>query len=125
VRTRARADVVVRPAVEADVPALADMAEEFQTYINGLRQRGEAPEPAVLTTAAIRQHGFGADPWFHGLLAERAGNPVGYLLYTFGYYVTAATGAMVVADLFVREAVRGQGVGTALMTEAARILRRR
>ena len=101
------------------------MASEFQDYLNGLSRLGEPPEPAALTTEALHRDGFGDDPWFKALLAEDAGAPVGYLLYHFGYWPDHAARTLMVADLFVRDAARGQGVGTALMTEATRILRRR
>jgi len=117
--------IVVRLAGELDVPVLGEMAREFQDYINGLNRPGDAAEPAALTVEALRRDGFGDDPWFSVLMAERGGAPVGYLLYHFGYWSDRAARALVVADLFVREAARGQGAGTALMREAVRILRRR
>jgi GNAT superfamily N-acetyltransferase len=115
----------VRPAGASDVPTLGDMAREFQDYINSLCQPGDAPEPAALTVEALRRDGFGDDPWFSVLVAERAGVPVGYLLYHFGYWSDRAARALMVANLFVREAARGQGAGKALMREATQILRRR
>jgi len=115
----------IRLATERDIPALGDMANELQDYLNGLEEPGEPPEPAALTTDVLRRDGFGDDPWFNVLLAEDAGAPVGYLLYHFGYWPDHAARTLFVADLFVREATRGQGAGTALMTEATRILRRR
>ena len=120
--TKVRKVVIVRPAVEADVPALGEMTGEFQDYLNTLDEPGE---PAALTTEALRRDGFGDNPWFSAILAEDAGTPTGYLLYHFGYWPDNAARTMVVADLFVRKAARGQGVGTALMAEATRILRQR
>jgi GNAT superfamily N-acetyltransferase len=118
----------VRPATEADVAAVAAMVEEFEDHLNTLANHDEIlerPKPAALTAEALRRDGFGADPWFSGLLAEQDGAPVGYMLYHFGYWADRAARTLVVADLFVRETARGQGAGTALMHEAARILRQR
>lgn len=123
--TKACDGIIARPARESDVPVLAAMAGEFKVYLDTLGEPGDAPEPTALTAEALRRDGFGDDPWFNVLLAERAGAPVGYLLYYFGYWPDRAARALVVADLFVREAARGQGVGTVLMTEATRILCRR
>lgn len=117
--------VLVRPANENDIPVLGEMGCEFQDYINSLNRPGEPAEPASLTAEAFRRDGFGDDPWFSVLIAERAGDPMGYLLYHFGYWADRGARSLVVSDLFVREAARGRGIGTALMHEATRILRRR
>ena len=117
--------VVIRAAQESDVNALAAMNREFEEYLNAL---ADAPIDTVIppiNAEAFRRDGFGQDAWFSGLLAERDGRPLGYLLYHFGYWSDAAAGALFVADLFVRVEARRQGVGKKLMAKAAQILRDR
>jgi len=46
---------------------------------------------------------------------------VGYLLHHDGYDTDAACRLLVVADLFVTQAVRGRGAGTALVRAASAI----
>ena len=117
--------VVIRAAQESDVNAFAAMNREFEDFLNSLDDApAETVEPPM-SAEAFRRDGFGRDPWFSGLLAEQDGRPLGYLLYHFGYWPDAAAGVLFVADLFVREEARRQGVGKKLMGQAAQILRAR
>ncbi len=62
---------------------------------------------------------MGTDPAFFGLLAERGGKPVGYLLYSYVYDVDHAARVLHISDLYVREEARRQRIGTKLMSAAA------
>lgn len=114
----------IRPARASDAEAVVRMAEEFEDYLNALDDDPAEATPPPLTTENYRRDGFGREPRFHGLIAELDGAPVGYLLYYLGYWAEDAATCLHVADLFVREAARGRGIGGALMAEAAAILRR-
>lgn len=117
--------VHVRPMTAADVTEVTAMAKEFQDYLNALSNPGDAAEPAALNADALRRFGFGETLWFNGLVAERNGRPVGYMLYHFGFSAESAAGSLFVDDLFVRREARRQGAGQALMNEAVRLLRKR
>lgn len=107
----------IRKASLADVPAIAALAAEFAQYLRGL---GDTTE-FRLNADALERDGFGPQPAFEGVVAEMAGVIAGYLLYHNGYDTDAACRLLVVADLFVTQAVRGHGVGLALMREATKI----
>ena len=66
---------------------------------------------------------FGKDPCFACRIAERDGTAVGYLAYFFGYDADHAMRTLFLPDVFVRSAARRQGVGRALMSDAARLAR--
>ena len=108
---------VIRKAKLADVPAIACLAAEFAQYLRGL---GDTTE-FRLNADALARDGFGPKPAFEGVVAEMAGGVVGYLLYHDGYDTDAACRLLMVADLFVTQAARGRGAGTALMREAREI----
>ena len=110
-------EYVIRKARLADVPAIAGLAAEFAQYLRGL---GDTTE-FRLTADALARDGFGPEPAFGGVVAETAGVVVGYLLHHDGYDTDAACRLLIVADLFVTQAVRGRGAGTALMREAREI----
>lgn len=74
-----------------------------------------------LNAEALERDGFGHEPAFNGLVAEVAGEVIGYLLYHAGYDTDTACRLLVVADLFVTESARGSGVGAALMQQARSI----
>ena len=96
---------------------IACLAAEFAQYLRGL---GDTTE-FRLTADALERDGFGQEPAFGGVVAEMAEGVVGYLLYHDGYDTDAACRLLIIADLFVTQAARGRGAGTALMREARKI----
>lgn len=111
--------LIIRPALASDAHAIGDLAREFA---NDLRELGDQSD-LKLTAEAYRRDGFGVAPAFAGLVAEDQGSVLGYLLYHFGYDSDSAIRNLHIADLYVARAMRGRGVGKALMTRAAGIAR--
>jgi len=114
-------NVLIRRALATDAEAIGRLALHFAEY---LRDLGETTE-FNLTEETFLRDGFGDEPAFEGLVAEDAGRVIGYLHYHMGYDSDRAQRTLHVADLYVDGASRRQGVGKALMAEAARIARER
>jgi GNAT superfamily N-acetyltransferase len=99
-------DVAIRKAVAADAAGVLALIEALTRYHDDLPR---------LTLAAVERDFFGAPPWFHGLVAEAAGALVGYAallpLARLGY----GERGMDLHHLFVVEAARRAGIGTALL----------
>ncbi|MBI3943435.1 MAG: GNAT family N-acetyltransferase [Chloroflexi bacterium] len=112
-------DFIVRAATAADAPAVGQLAQEFAAY---LRDLGDMTD-FQLDEAAVRRDGFGPNPAFTGLVVEKDGQIVGYLLYHFGYDTDRAMRLLHVVDLYVRQDARRSGIGRALMLAAADICR--
>ena len=108
-------DVRIRTITAADAEAVVHMWSDFARYLRGL---GDSDEQNFGVEAYLRD-GFGPDPAFTGIIAERGGSAVGYLLYHFGYDSDQAMRTMYIVDLWVDPAARRGGVGRALMGEAA------
>jgi GNAT superfamily N-acetyltransferase len=107
----------LRAAQRGDVPAIAALARQFAQLMHEL---GDSTS-LQLDAAALERDGFGPDPAFGGLLAEREGRVVGYLLHHPGYDTDAARRLLFVVDLFVTPAARGLGIGIgAALIAAAR-----
>ena len=68
----------------------------------------------------LARDGFGENPRFRALIAEWEGQPAGYAVF-FGYYSTWAGRGLFLEDLFVRDAFRKRGIGTALLAAVARV----
>lgn len=107
----------VRPATAGDVPALLAMMRELAAL--------EGASAHLLADAAtLLRDGFGPEPRFHALLAEVDDRAVGYLSYTTGYSIWAATTLVAMDDLYVAERHRGSGIGQRLMDALAALATR-
>ncbi|MGL5742254.1 MAG: GNAT family N-acetyltransferase [Legionella sp.] len=79
------------------------------------------PEEINLTLEKIDSHGFGKTKYFSVLLAEYKKQPAGYALYFYSYSGSAGAPILYVEDLFVDELYRSYGLGTALLSNLARL----
>ncbi len=114
-------DVMIRKATAQDSAAIGRMVAEFQDYLRGLGDRTEFDFGA----GKYLRDGFGDDPAFEGLVAETESGVDGYLLYHFGYDTDTGRRLVHIIDLYVREAARQRGIGSALMQRVAEIGRAR
>ena len=105
----------IRTITAADAEAVLRLWSDFARY---LRELGDTDEQNFGVEAYLRD-GFGPDPAFTGIIAERDGEAVGYLLYHFGYDSDRAMRFLYIVDLWVDPAARRGGIGRALMAEAA------
>jgi ribosomal protein S18 acetylase RimI-like enzyme len=112
-------NVTIRAATHEDAEVIGELSVEAAGYYRAL---GDTT-PLAFDAEAYLRDGFGPDPAFAGLVAEREGEIVGYLLYHPGYNIDHAARVLHVIDLYVREGHRQRGIGRALMGEAARICR--
>src|SRR3979411_2539354 len=83
------ASIIVRLATIEDVELLHRFAVDLSTY-------EDEPDAVTSTPQTLARDGFGKDPKFAALIAERGGKAVGFALYTFNYSVwTAARGILI------------------------------
>jgi GNAT superfamily N-acetyltransferase len=106
-------DIAVRAATVDDVELLHRFSIDLATY-------EDAPDAVTATPQTLARDGFGKDPQFAALIAERAGKPVGFALYTFNYSVWTAARGIFVEDVWVVPGERRGGVARALMEALAR-----
>lgn len=109
----------IRAALASDAPAVGRLARQFARY---LRTLGDETD-FRLTAEAYLRDGFDLRPAFKGLVAEKDGKVIGYLLYHFGYDSDGAFSNLHIVDLYVDSQARKKGVGRALMKAAAGIAR--
>jgi len=105
--------LAIRAATPADVPLIRQLILELATY-------ERAPEQAVATEADLLRDGFGESPVYRCLIAEWAGAPAGFALFFYNYSTWQGRKGLYLEDLFVRPALRGHGIGKALLLELAR-----
>jgi GNAT superfamily N-acetyltransferase len=107
------ASVSVRPATVDDVDLLHRFSVDLATY-------EDEPDAVTSTPQTLARDGFGADPKFAAMIAERGGTPVGFALYTFNYSVWTAARGIFIEDIWVVPGERRGGVARALMAALAR-----
>jgi GNAT superfamily N-acetyltransferase len=107
-----KSSIAVRPAQREDATAIASMARALSVSDGGRVSRFSAE--------AFLRDGFADPPAFHTLVAECDGAHAGYAVYYWGYDTDSATRGIYLADLYVDEAHRRSGIGTALMTGISR-----
>jgi len=99
-------------------PATADDAEEIARLGHGLNL-SEGRPTGCLTPHAVRRDGFGPEPMFEVLVAERAGTVVGYALFYAAYETAYAARGLYMCDLYVQADARRQGIGRGLVAALA------
>ena len=104
----------IRPARATDGAALVAL-------VRGLAEFEHLPPPDDEAAERLVAHAFGPRPRFDVLLAEVDGTVQAYALFFETYSTFLAAPSLWLEDLFVDPAVRGGGVGKALMREVARV----
>jgi len=105
----------IRSLTPEDAEAVERLYLQSAAYLRSLGDQTDFRFNAQV----YRRDGFSAKAAFSGLGAILNGQLVGYLLYTFGYDTDRAIRYLFVLDLLVDQQVRRQGIGKALMNEAA------
>jgi len=111
-----RAPVIVRRAKQGDEAALAALYREMQTHYESSDPPGGADASATYAVGAQERQPF-------TLVAERDGRLVGFANLTPVFYGTAYQWLLFLKDVFVGEAGRGSGAGTALLRAMAKVAR--
>lgn len=107
-------DLAIRPATSDDAAAILAFIRELAEY-ERLAHEVVADEQQLKATL------FGPRPGAEVLIAALGGEPVGFALFFQSYSTFLGKPGLYLEDLFVRPAVRGKGVGGALMSALARI----
>lgn len=110
--------VTLRPATQADVELLLTLIRELAEF--------ERLGPDVSATAErLSTSLFGDRPAAEAVIAQRAGQALGFALYFQNYSTFRGQAGIYLEDLYVREPARGQGVGKALLMYVARVAHER
>ncbi|MGB3511507.1 MAG: GNAT family N-acetyltransferase [Microcoleaceae cyanobacterium] len=104
----------LRAATPADVPVLFELIKALAEY--------EKLSHAVTGSAtSLEAHLFGARPYAEAIIAEFAGQVVGFSLFFYNYSTFLTQPGIYIEDLFVLPEYRGQGIGKQLVTYVAQL----
>ncbi|MBD2198880.1 MULTISPECIES: GNAT family N-acetyltransferase [Calothrix] len=110
----ARSDLTLRFAEPEDSSVLFDLIQQLAEY--------EKLSHAVIGDAmALKEHLFGSPRYIEAILAEYAGQAVGFALFFHNYSTFLTKPGIYLEDLFVVPEYRRQGIGKALLTKLAQI----
>lgn len=96
----------IRDGQKEDLPQVLGLIKELAEYEN-------APEEVDLTVDMLEKDGFGKEPVYHLLVAEKDGKILGISL-TYFRYSTWKGKTLFLEDIVVTKEERGSGLGTAL-----------
>ena len=108
-------DIRIRPGVEDDLPVILTLIHALAQYEKA------APEEVPVNLDVLRESLFGASPAAEVLLAEVDGETAGFALFFHNFSTWQGRRGLYLEDLFVYPAMRGRGIGKALLRELARI----
>ena len=106
-------DFTLRPGKEEDLPRILELIQELADY-------EKAPDEVENTVELMREEGFGENPIFGFVVAQRGQDIIGTAIY-YTKYSTWKGKKFYLEDLIVTESERGNGVGKALFDECRRL----
>ncbi len=106
--------MIIRRAKPGDEAAIAALFHEMQHYYESADPEGGADKAAAYVVTAK-----GREPF--ALVAEHEGGLLGFALLAPVFYGTRYQWVLFLKDLFVGDAARGTGAGTALLQAMARL----
>lgn len=107
-------DLILRFAQPSDYTVLFELIQRLAEY--------EKLSHAVTGNAqALKEHLFGSQKYVEAILAESAGQAVGFALFFHNYSTFLTKPGIYLEDLFVLPNYRRQGIGKAILTKLAQI----
>jgi GNAT superfamily N-acetyltransferase len=105
---------MIRSATARDVPAIHGLIRELADYEGALAEV-ESTEDDLRTSL------FGPQPTVFAHVAEHEGRVAGFALWFLNYSTWTGRSGIYLEDLYVMPALRGSGLGRALLAELAGI----
>jgi GNAT superfamily N-acetyltransferase len=107
-------ELILRPAEPRDASVLFGLIKALAEY--------EKLSDAVTGNAdALKDHLFGSKPYVEAILAEYAGQAVGFALFFYNYSTFLTKPGIYLEDLFVLPDYRRQGIGKAILAHLAQL----
>ena len=104
----------IRPATPVDTPLILQLIRELAEY-------EKLAHEVVATGPQLHENLFGEHPQAEVLIAEWNGEPAAFALFFHNFSTFLGKRGLYLEDLFVRPALRGNGIGKALLQHLARL----
>ncbi|QSJ18705.1 GNAT family N-acetyltransferase [Nostoc sp. UHCC 0702] len=109
-----RSDLILRFAEPSDSNILFEL-------IKGLAEYEKLSHAVTGNVLALKEHLFGSPKYIEAILAEYAGQAVGFALFFHNYSTFLTKPGIYLEDVFVLPEYRRQGIGKALLKKVAQI----
>ncbi|MBL7959890.1 GNAT family N-acetyltransferase [bacterium] len=106
--------IEIKNAQENDIPLILTFIKELAFY-------EKLAHVVVATEEHLREHLFGTNPKAEVVLAYYEQVPVGFALFFHNFSTFVGRPGIYLEDLFVRETMRGKGIGKALLAHLAHV----
>jgi len=103
---------MIRPATPADVATILSFVRDLAAF-------EREPDAVDATEPMLAAALFGDAPAAEAVIAEAAGEAVGFALFFHNFSTWTGRRGLYLEDLYVTPAARGQGVGKALLRHLA------
>ncbi|WP_414546487.1 N-acetyltransferase family protein [Nostoc sp. CCY0012] len=107
-------NLILRFAEPADSNVLFDL-------IKGLAEYEKLSHAVTGNALDLQEHLFGSPKYVEAILAEYAGQSVGFALFFYNYSTFLTKPGIYLEDLFVLPEYRRQGIGKAILSKVAQI----
>jgi GNAT superfamily N-acetyltransferase len=101
-------------ATREDVPFILGLIKELAEY-------EKLPHEVVATEDILKESLFGERPYAEVVIASYDERPVGYALFFHSFSTFVGRPGLYLEDVYVRPAMRGKGIGKALLVYLARL----
>jgi GNAT superfamily N-acetyltransferase len=105
---------MIRAATPSDVATILRLIRELAEY-------EREPDAVEATEATLTEALFGATPAAEAVIAEEAGEALGFALFFHNFSTWTGKRGVYLEDLYVTPEARGRGVGKALLSHLAGI----
>ncbi len=110
--------LIIRSAEIQDIPVIFDLIKELAIY-------EKLADQVVTNKKAIKATLFGEKPYAEAYLATWEEKPAGLVIFFHNYSTFLGKPGFYIEDLYVKESLRGLGIGKALFLECVRIAKER
>ncbi len=105
---------LLRAAEAADVPVILGFIRELAIF-------EREPDAVKMTEAQLQDALFGTKPRAEALLAETEDGPVGFAIWFESFNTWTGRPSLYLEDIYVRPAVRKQGIGRKIFAHLAKL----
>lgn len=115
---KSRGKLIIRKVELADIPNLLALIKELAVF-------EKLSDQVVTNEEAIRKTLFGEKAYAEALLAIWEGTPAGMVIFFHNYSTFLGKPGFYIEDLYVKEQLRGLGIGKELLLECVQIAKER